>query len=209
MATSQTNVGDMSVIGRVTATSGFSGPNVRTDRVTETDLEFELPIQAFRVWDAYQTLLGTGAADDMGIITGTFGSGTPYLSSGELNASGALTRYARLMFQIPYHFVGAQDFRLRLVAGMVTSVASVSATIDAEIRVSNGIGGINGSDIVTTSATSVNTVGATTNDFLCTGSGLERGQMLDLRITSATNSATASSHFLGIFRVAMVWPSKT
>lgn len=202
---------DVTISGNLTVSGSptFGGGMQRTQSRLETDLEYEVPFTSFRVHDAYQTLLGTGSSDDLGFTTPAFNSGTPYLSTGDLNVAGSITRYARAYFQIPYQFVGGQDFYLRIVAGMITSVASVAATVDAELRVSNGQTGLSGSDLVTTSAQSMNSLSFATLNFLCTGSGRERGEVLDLRIVVAANSATASAHFGAITRVAFLWPSKS
>ena len=187
--------GTLTVTGGVTLQVGLN----RTNNVLETDMDFAIPLTQWRVWDALGVNLATAGTDDLGLTSNTFGTSTPYLTSGDLNAAGSITRYARALYQMPHNYQGGQNFTFQISAGMLTAVASVAATVDAEIYVTNGTTGITAAgDVCATSATSINSTTFAVVSFTVTGATIERGDILDIRITIAANSATASTHFAAI-----------
>lgn len=171
----------------------------------DTSQVYSLEFVNMRVWDAFQTALSaTAAADDLGLATGTFATGAPYLVSRDLNALGATTGYARCLFTLPPEYSQSASVAIRLYGGMLTSVASVSATVDAEIYRLDKDTTIGGSDLVTTAATSINSTSFAAKDFSMTYAGLSPGDVLDIRLAIAANSATASSHFAAIASAEML-----
>jgi len=182
----------LNVSGGITGTT-------RTGFTAETSIAYPLPFETMRVWDAYQTNLPSiGAADDIGLATGTFGTALPYLKSQDMNAAGPITEYARTTFTFPPEYVAGGTVQIRFAAGMLTSTASVSATVDAEAYLSARTTLVSGSDLVTTTATSINSVTFAEKLFTVNASGLSPGSILDIRIAIIANSATASSHFAAI-----------
>lgn len=186
---------DLTCKGSITARQGFSGPIARSTLTTDPLVAYCLPLTEFRIWDAFQTLLTTAGTDDLGITAGAFGTGCPYIHAGEMNAAGAVTRYARTVFELPPEYVAGGSIQINFAAGMLTSVASVSATVDVECYLTGRDCLKTGSDLVTTSATSINSVTFADKAFTVTPTGLVAGDTLDIRVTIAANSATASSHF--------------
>lgn len=180
--------------GSLAVQGGISGTN-RAGMTASASSVYPVELQLFRVWDAFQTSLGTAAADDLGITAGVFGVGAPYIVSRDLNALGASTGYARALFTLPVEYEATGSVALRIYAGMLTTVASVSATVDAEIWRSDKDGTIGGADLVTTSATACNSTTVAAKDFAMSYSGLAPGDQLDVRIAMILSSATGSSHF--------------
>lgn len=177
----------------------------RSSIAQETLQVYPLEFVNMRVWDAFQTSLSAAAAaDDLGLATGTFATSAPYLTSRDLNALGATTGYARILFTLPTEYSQSASVALRLYGGMLTSVASVSATVDAEVYRLDKDTTIGGSDLVTTAATSINSTSFAAKDFSLTYSGLAPGDVLDIRLAIAANSATASSHFAAIASAEML-----
>lgn len=192
---------DLSVTGRVAASSGFSGPVDRSNLVQEDSQVFEIPLQGFRVHDAFQTNLpSVGANDDIGLTAGTYGTQIPYLKSQDLNGLGAMTQEkARTKFTLPNNYVEFSTVKIRVYAGMLTSVASVSATVDLQAFLcGRATAGpiVSGSDLCVTSAISANSTTMAACEFTLTSSALSPGSVLDLLLLFDANSATASSHFL-------------
>ncbi len=102
-----------------------------------------------RVWDAVQTNLpATPASDDLGIITGTWGTNPVRITAGDVKALGSTTRRLYLAIPIPSNYEDGQTIQLRIRAKMETTVADNSCTIDAEAYV--GSDGALGSVLVTT-----------------------------------------------------------
>lgn len=164
---------------------GYSRSNLTQDNLVRTPVDLE----RFRVWDAYQTALGTPATDDLGIGTGTFGTGLPYLSAGDLKAAGATTRRARCLVQLPPEYVAGQTVQLWLYAGMLTTVADVSCTVDVEVYKSAQDTLKTGSDLVVTAATTINSLTFGAKAFDLTATSLSAGDWLDIRVSIACNDA--------------------
>jgi hypothetical protein len=186
------------VTGDVRFSGSLTGVVDRSNITTETKV-FEIPLTSLRVWDAVQTNLpSVGATDDIGFATGTFATNIPYLKSQDLNALGAMTQEkARGRFTLPLEYVSAGAITFRLCAGMLTSVAATSATVDVQAYKATRTGiAVTGGDIVATSATSCNSTTLADKDFMVTATGLAAGNVLDFIIAFDATSATASSHFL-------------
>lgn len=171
-------------------------PNIpRSSLVQDDFVSFMIPLERFRVWDAYATALpGTSATDDLGLITGTFGTAPPYIGTGDVKNS-TVTRYARVGYQLPAEYVAGQSVRLTLHAGMITTVSSGAATVDVECyrMAQDGSTGM-GSDLVTTAATTIRSLTFGDKDFDITSTALSPGDWLDIRVTiNIVDSATGTA----------------
>jgi hypothetical protein len=154
---------------------------------------FPVNMTDLRVWDAIQTNLpGTAAADDLALIGTTYGSTAPRITAGDCKALGATSRYARFMVELPECYEAGETVTLSLSAGMVTTVASSSCTVDVECYKIDKITGI-GSDLCTTSATTINSLVFSAKGFTITPSGLTAGDVLDVRLTIACNDAATAT----------------
>jgi hypothetical protein len=154
---------------------------------------FPVNMMNLRVWDAIQTNLpGTAATDDLALIGGTFGTSPPVVSAGDCKALGATSRYARFMVELPECYEAGETVTLSLSAGMVTTVASSSCTVDVECYKIDKITGI-GSDLCTTAATTINSLVFAAKSFTITSSALTAGDVLDIRITIAVNDAATGT----------------
>ena len=154
---------------------------------------FPVNMMDLRVWDAIHTdLPGTAAADDLALIGTTFGTTAPVVTAGDCKALGATSRYARFMVELPECYEAGETVTLSLSAGMVTTVASSSCTVDVECYKIDKITGI-GSDLCTTSATTINSLVFAAKAFTITPSGLTAGDVLDVRLTIACNDAATGT----------------
>lgn len=131
------------------------------------------------------TLPATSSGTILGLYTGTFATGLPYIGTGDVKNTSP-TRYARIQFALPVEFVDYSNITIRAAAGMLTTVANTSATIDFECYLSNGDTTKSGSDLVSTSATSINSLTFGNKDFVLTALTPARGSVLDIRMTIAT-----------------------
>lgn len=154
---------------------------------------FPVMLTALRVHDAYQTNLpGTAATDDLALIGGTFGTAPPTVSAGDLKAAGATTRYARFQIQLPECYDAGETVTLSISAGMVTTVADTSCTLDVECYKLDKITGI-GSDLCATAATTINSLTFADVAFTITPTSLEPGDVFDVRIAIACNDAATGT----------------
>lgn len=189
--------GDLTVRGTL--------PNYPRSSLTQDDFaSFDIPMTDLRVWDAFQTAIGSAASDDLGITTGTFGTGLPYVTAGDLKSAGATTRRARFLFVIPENYVAGQSVQITANAGMVTTAADGSCTIDFECYRSDRDTTIGGTDLVSTSATTINSTTFGEKNFTVTATSLSPGDILDVRVSiTCTDSATVTAVIPAIADITM------
>lgn len=138
------------------------------------------PRSAF-VFDSGAVLPTAGASDDLGFYQGTHGTNVPYIGTGDVK-NATTQRKARFTFALPPEYVSGGSVIIRVRAGMVTTVASASATIDFAAYKHNG-SVITGSDLIATSATSINSLTWANYDFTITPTGLVAGDEFDVLCT--------------------------
>lgn len=158
-----------------------------------------IPFTDLRVWNALATVLpGTPAADDLGLVTGaTFGTDAPYVGTGDLKAAGATSMRAALFVPVPHDFESGTTLLLSLWAGMLTTIADVTATIDVEVYRVDKDGTLGAADLCTTSATNINTIGPLEKQFAIDTATLSAGDLLHIRITVAINDAATATAVIG------------
>ena len=179
--------GDLTVRGTI--------PTVpRSSIVQESIAPYLLPPQLWRVWDAFQTAIATAGSDDLGVTAGAFATGCPYITAGDNKALGATTRRARIIFTLPPEYVAGETVQLRAAAGMLTTVADTSCTVDFECYKLNRDTLKTGSDLVTTSATTMNSLTFGEKVFAVTATSLSPGDILDIRLSiTCTDAATGTA----------------
>ncbi len=194
--------GDLVVAGDLRIGGAISPKISKANLLALAELQsFPIPLTDFRVWDAMQTLLpGTPSSDDLGLVGGTFGTATPSVRSEDLKAAGATNKRARFLVQIPWEYVAGESITLRFKAGMITTVAGTSATLDCEAyKLQDDPDDSIGSDLVSTAAQSMNSLTFASLDFAINAGSLSPGDILDVRVTVAVNDgASATAVIAGI-----------
>jgi len=169
----------------------------RANMAQQSAAQFAIPWEAWRVHDAYQTVLpGTAATDDLGLIGGTFGTGVPSLQSSDAKAT-TVTQYARAVIRMPIEYDTASDVSLLFHAGMKTTVSDGTATLDVEAYLSDKEGLVDGADKVTTAATTINSLTLADKTYIVSAGSLEPGDVLDVRITVAITDTATGTAVLG------------
>ena len=178
----------------------FSLPIIaREDLEQNANKLFEIAPRSLFVFDSGAALPTAGTADDLGFYQGTHGSAFPYVGTGDFKAT-SITRKARFTFTLPPEYVSDGAVFIRFRAGMVTTVAGTSCTIDAEAFKASTTAGatVSGSDLITTTATTINSLTWANIDFSVTQTGLVAGDELDVLITIAgVDAATATAVIAG------------
>jgi hypothetical protein len=153
-----------------------------------------IPLELLRVHDAFQTNLPTSASsDDLGLIIGTFGTDAVVVQTSDAKNTTA-TQRARFSYRLPVEYADGQAISVVAWAGMKTTVANGSATVDFEVYKKNDSTGLVGSDLVSTSATTINSLTAADKAFTIDPTGLSGGDELDIRVTIAiTDSGTGTA----------------
>lgn len=189
---------DITVPGTAYLRGGIEPALARSNLLQDSNQVYVIPLIAFRVWDAITTNLpSAGANDDIGLVGGTWATDSPSLQSGDLKSAGATDRYARVQIPLPIEYVGGQTVTLRFRAGMLTTVADNSATLDVVAYEPDREAGI-GADLCATGATTINSVTLADKDFTITATGLNPGDMLDVRIHMAVNDAGTGTAVIAI-----------
>lgn len=167
-----------------------------------------IPLTDLRVHDAVSSLLpATAAADDLGLVSGTYGTDGPLLKTSDAKAT-TVTQYARVLVPVDDLWVTGETYQVRIIAGMDTTVSDTTATVDLEAYVPDGDGAV-GSDICATAAQSINSLTTANFDFTITTTSLTDGDILDLRITVAiTDSATATAVYGQIYGIQIMRDTK-
>lgn len=174
-------------------------------KLASEQLKDNVPLELLRVHDAFQTDLPTTASsDDLGLIIGTFGTDAIVVQTSDLkNTSG--TQRARFTYRLPHNYAAGQAISAVAWAGMKTTVANGTATIDFECYKKNDSTGLVGSDLVTTSATTINSLTAADKPFVIDPTGLVAGDELDIRVTIAiTDTGTGTAVIGRIMKLYML-----
>ncbi len=181
-------------VGKVVFSGGISGIT-RAKLDEQSAQKYSVPWTSWRTHDALHTNLGTtGAGDDLGLAGNTFGTDSWYLTTQDLKTAGATQEYARTSFMLPSEYIAGEDVTVRVHCGMVTTVADTSATIDVEIHKFDRDGTVSGGDLVSTAATSCNSLTFADKDFTVTPTNLTPGDHLDVRTSfTVTDSASGTA----------------
>lgn len=151
---------------------------------TRTSQVFPIPLTAGKVWDGVNSNLpGTAAADDLAIVTGTWGTDAPTVQAGDIGGA-ASTRYGLWEVPVPQNYRDGNTFIIRLRGGMLTTVADTSCTVDLEIYKADGSGAV-GSDLCQTSAATMNSTTFANIDFTVDSSAIDPGDRLLVRLAIA------------------------
>lgn len=165
-------------------------PLNRSNIVQEDLVVYPVTFNRLKVHDAFATDLPvTPATDDLGIVNNTYGTTSPTVESEDLKTAGATNKFARFQFEVPPEYVAGQTITLRVNAGMKTTVADTSATLDAECfrTAAPSV------DIVATAAQDMNNLTAADLDFTITPTNVVVGDILDIRLTAAVNDGASGT----------------
>ncbi len=171
----------------VNADVNASAAIVRSKMAQEDAAVYVIPLVAMRVWDNMHTVLpGTAAADDMALITGTFGTDVPTLQGVDFGGTTADEK-CRFQWPLPPEYVDGQTVTLRLRGAMLTTLGDGTCNVDVECFESDRDGAAGGSptDICATAAQSINSLTPANIDFDITAAALVAGDLLDVRLAFA------------------------
>lgn len=158
---------------------------------------FPIALTSARVWDAMTTNIAAAAGtDDLGLVTGTPGTHAPKITTGDVKALGTTSRKLAFELPVPANYEDGQTINLVVRTAMETTVADVSATVDVEARKPNGAGLV-GSDLITTTATTMNSLTPSDKTFVIDGSALLKGEKLICVVTVAVNDAATATAVIG------------
>jgi len=183
--------------GTVVDATVSSNADIARSKLDQESAKYIVPWSAFRVHDAIETLPPQpSATDDLGWpATQTLGTVVPLLETWDLKTT-TTTCYSRFQFYMPAEYDPGQTITLRIRAGMKTTIAGTSATIDAEVFKADRDGSC-GADICATAAQDCNNLVNADYDFTITPTGVIVGDILDVRIALAVVDAATGTAVIG------------
>ena len=172
------------------------------DKLIQT--AYPVPLINMRTWDAREIVLPAAAAnDDMGLITGAFGTDVATLQSIDFKTA-ASDEKCGFYFALPPEYVAGGGVTLRLRAGMITTISddgAAAVTVDVECSESDREGAA-GADICATAAQNMNVLVHADKDFTITPTALSPGDLVDVVLTFAgTDTATGTAVIAEISQV--------
>lgn len=139
---------------------------------------------------------GSPATEDLSLVHGTLATNAPSLQTEDVRDVGATNRYARFQVPLPANYVAAETVQLRFSAGMITTAADTTATLDV-VCYKNDEDNTVSADLCATAAQSMNSTSFADKDFTITATTLSPGDILDVRITMAVNDGATGAEVIG------------
>ena len=166
--------------------------------------EYKVPVTNFRVWDAVASNpVSSASSDDLGLLTGTWGTNPVRITAGDCKAIGATTRRIYFSVPVPANYDDGETMQIRIRAKMETTIADNSCTVDLEAYIGND--GTLTSDLVATSAQSMNSLTASNYDFTLSTGSVEPGDLIECRLTIVCNdAATGTAVTPAVYKVALL-----
>jgi hypothetical protein len=163
-----------------------------------------LPVFQWRKTTAFDANLpATSSGTDLGLYTGTHGTSAPYIATSDLKTAGATTRTARTLFQIPANYVAGKGVQIRLAAGMITTVADTSATINVDVR-RIARDGTAGANLNAAAAVTINSLTLSDKTITLNAATLAPGDYLDIKATIVVTDAAGVTAVIATIALAEV-----
>ena len=157
--------------------------------------KYNIPLEQFRIFDSASNAVLPNAAvsDDLGLILGTFGTSDFSIQTSDAKAT-TVTQKARFRFWLPPEYDAGQAVQIVAYGGMLTTISDGTATVDFNVYKKDAATGLVGSDLVTTAATTINSLTAGADVFDLTTTGFVNGDELTGMVTIAiTDTATGTA----------------
>ncbi len=156
-----------------------------------TDATYTAGILLIELW-------GTDATGDLAVVRGALATSAPSLQTEDLRDVGVTWRYRRYAVTLPPEYVAGETVQIRVVGGMVTTVADTTAFADVECYENEEDNSVS-ADLCTTVETTINALIATptTADFTITATTLSPGSVLDVRVGVEVTDAATGAEVIG------------
>lgn len=183
MANPTTFPGDIIVAGNARVSGNITPLKNKSDILANEEREKVVPFSSFRVWNDHDAVLPeTPAADDLGLVGGAFATNSPSIQTVDFGGTST-TAYARALIEVPQDYVAGQSFKLRFHAGMHTTVADTTCTLDVEVHKSDEERGISADLASAAVANNIKSLSYADVDFTITATTLNPGDILDVRVS--------------------------
>lgn len=180
----QFNGDNLNVPGTLTVGGNILPAKNRTSLLQEDNAVYSQRLEAAVVDATGQPLPTAGSGSILGLYLSAIGTGNLYWSSGDVK-NATTSRQCRISVDIPVEYVGGQTVALRFAAGMLTTAASGSCTLDIEVWKVGRNTLVTGSDLYSGAAVSINSTTFADKTLQLDSSGILPGDRLDIRVTLA------------------------
>lgn len=166
--------------------------------------ELEIPLTSFMTHDSLAVRLPAAAAtDDLGLVYGSVGTDGPTLQGVDFGAT-ASDEEGAMEFVIPQSYKAGDTFTVRIRGGMLTTVSDTTATVDLAVHLCDEDGAV-GSDLVTTAATTINSLTKADVDFVVTPTTLLPGSKIIIHVKVAgADTTNAGVMIIEISKVSII-----
>ena len=151
-------------------------------------------------------LPATASSPDLGVYTNPAGPGAatpPVMRTEDIKTLAAAVRNARTLVQLPYNYVSTNTVQLKVAAGMITTVADDTCTIDCEVYLVSQTDDVytTGTDLNQVAAQSINNLVYSEKTFPIDGSVLAANDILDVLLFITSTDAASGTAVIG----AILW----
>lgn len=176
----------------------------RAKHITET-LKHAIDLRDCRIAGnaTNSVLTATASGSDLAFNVGSEWTTGFSLRTSDAN-SATVTQSTVFRYRLPPEYVAGGAISVAAVAGMLTNVSDTTATLDFSCYKKNLLTLAYGSDLVTTAATTINSLTFDTVSFVITPTGFVVGDELSLKMTIAiTDGATGAGVFGAVSQIYM------
>jgi len=161
-------------------------------KLAQETKKYNVPLEDLRIFDSASNavLPNTAASDDLGLIIAT---NDFYVQTS--NAGGTtVTQKTRFRWWVPAEYDAGQGLQIVFYGGMNTATANGTATVDFSVYKTDADTGLIGSDLVTTGATTINSLTFSARAFDITATGVVNGdQLIGIMTVAITDSGTPTT----------------
>ena len=160
---------------------------------------YNVDLEQLRIFDsaANAVLPNTASSDDLGLIIGTQGTDGFSIQTSDAKAT-TIGQKARCRFWLPSEYEAGGTVSITAYAGMLTTISDGTATVDFSVYSKDEADISHSADLVTTSATTINSLTLGAKTFTITPTGLTNGDELSVLMTVAITDGATGTAVLGL-----------
>ena len=176
-----------------------SSMGLERSKLAQEVKKYNIPLEELRIFDSASNavLPNTAATDDLGMIIGTPGTTDWSIQTSDAKAT-TVTQKAAFRFWLPPEYDAAETIQICAHAGMLTTISDGTATLDFSIWAKDEADFTHGADLVTTGATTINSLTLAQKAYTVTATSLVNGDELSGLVTIAITDGATATAVLGL-----------
>ena len=162
-------------------------------------LKYSIPLEELRQLNhaSNAVLPNTATSAILGYIVGTISSSGASIQTSDADGT-TVTCIAQFTFELPAEYQSGQAISIVAEAGMKTTISNSTATIDFECYYKNPADNTHSADLVTTAATTINSLTLSTKTFVVTPTSRVAGDQFAVKMTIAITDGGSGTAVLGM-----------